>query len=138
MSAESRPYLVFISHATKDRWVARKVAEEIEKAGAQTFLDEKDIEGGDSIPETIRERLEACDELIVLLSASSIARPWVLIEIGAAWGLRKRIVAVIDKLSPSEIPDPIAPYKAYDLNDLDRYLEEVGARARAPSNPRRS
>ena len=52
-----------------------------------------------------------------------------LIEIGAAWVLGKRIVAIIDKVSPEEMPDVIAPYKAIDLNNFDEYLEQLMNRA---------
>jgi hypothetical protein len=115
-------YTVFISHSTKDRFIAQQVAGLIEEAGGdlgiETFLDEKDIEFGGSIPERIRQGIKDCGELVVLLSEYSVDRPWVLIEIGAAWVLEKRIVAVMDKLSPDQVPDVIAPYRAVDLNDV--------------------
>ena len=114
-------YLVFISHSSKDRWVAKqmvKLIEERNKGYVEVFLDEKDIEGGQSIPDSIRNSIEQCDEFLVLLSNRSKDRKWVLIEMGAAWGLRKRIVMIIDKVSPNEMPDLFSPYKAIDLNDF--------------------
>lgn len=46
-------YLVFISHSEKDRWIAEQVAALIEEKcrehDVKTFLDEKDIAGGESI-----------------------------------------------------------------------------------------
>jgi len=54
----------------------------------KTFLDEKDIHGGDSIPESIRAKIRECHEFVVLLSRYSIDRQWVLVEVGAAWGLK--------------------------------------------------
>ncbi len=89
------------------------------------FLDEKDIEAGESIADSIRTSIEQCDEFIVLLSRYSKDRPWVLIEMGAAWGLRKPIIAVIDKVGPKEMPDIISPYKATDLNDFDAYVDQL-------------
>lgn len=64
--------------------MARLIEERGESLQVKTFLDEKDIEGGDSIPEEMRESIQKCDELLVLLSPYSVDRPWVLIEIGAA------------------------------------------------------
>jgi len=128
-------YLVFISHSTKDRWIARQAAKLIEAQGRghgiKTFLDEKDIEGGESIPETIRQNIQRCHEFLVLLSRNSIDRPWVLMEIGAAWALEKRIIAITDKVTPEEMPDIIAPYKAIDLNSFDDYLEQLLKRVKA-------
>jgi hypothetical protein len=100
------------------------------KAGrVKTFLDEKDIQGGDIVQESIRAKLLECDEFVVLLSRYSIDRQWVLIEVGAAWVLNKRIIAITDKITPEEMPEITRPYKALDLNEFDRYLEEVVARS---------
>lgn len=124
-----KPYLVFISHSEKDRWIAKLMAALIEEKcqaySAETFLDEKDIAGGESIPESIRKNIQECSEFLVLLSRYSIDRPWVLIEIGAAWVLGKRIIAITDKVIPEEMPDIITPYKAIDLNSFDEYLEQL-------------
>jgi len=129
-----KSYLVFISHSKKDRWIAKQMATLIEEEGreygAKTFLDEKDIAGGESIPESIRRNIQECDEFLVLLSRYSIDRPWVLIEIGAAWVLERRIIAIIDKVTPEEMPDIITPYKAIDLNSFEEYLEQLINRAK--------
>ena len=50
-------YQVFVSHATSDKWLAKVICEKIEGVGASTFRDDRDINGGDDIPEEIRKRL---------------------------------------------------------------------------------
>jgi hypothetical protein len=94
------------------------------------FLDENDIQIGQSIPDTVRSSIERCDEFVVLLSPYSKDRPWVLLEIGAAWGRHKLIIAVIDKIGPNEMPEIIYPYKATDLNDFDDYVRQLLKRAK--------
>jgi len=132
-----RPYLVFISHSSKDQWIARQMSNLIEQRGKAnhivTFLDEKDIHSGESIPESIRAKIRECDEFVVLLSRYSIDRQWVLVEVGAAWGLDKHIVAITDKITPEEMPEITRSHKALDLNEFDRYVEEVVARGRKGS-----
>jgi TIR domain-containing protein len=121
-------YRVFLSHAYKDRWIAKQCARLIEEAAkphVEVFFDEKDIEGGQSIPDSVRSGIEKCDEFLVLLSRYSKDRPWVLVEMGAAWGLRKPIIAIIDKIGPKEMPDIVSPYKAIDLNDFDQYINQL-------------
>jgi hypothetical protein len=121
-------YRVFLSHSHKDRWIARQCARLIEEAAmphVEVFFDEKDIEGGQSIPDSVRAGIEKCDEFVVLLSRYSKDRPWVLIEMGAAWGQRKPIVAIIDEIGPKEMPDIVNPYKAIDLNDFDQYINQL-------------
>jgi len=118
-------FFVFISHSTKDRWIARQISKLLRSAGINSFLDERDIKIGDSIPESIRASIRDCSEFLVLLTKNSLNRPWVLIEISAAWGHGKRIIAIIDKVAPEEMPEIILPYKAVDLNDLDEYIRQV-------------
>src|SRR2546422_3652518 len=103
-----RRYRVFLSHAAKDNWIARQMTHLMEEQGVTVFLDEKDIEGGEDIAERIRIALEECDEFVVLLSRYSVNRQWVLIETGAAWMLRKRMTATVDKITSQELPDILA------------------------------
>jgi hypothetical protein len=127
----ARKYSVFISHSTNDRWIAKQIANLVEQAGPiSTFLDERDIIVGDSIPESIRTNIQQCNEFLVLLTKNSINRPWVLIEISAAWGQDKRIIAIIDKVQPREMPEIILPHKAIDLNDFDQYIKQLKERVK--------
>ncbi len=126
----STDYLVFISHSSKDRWIARQMARLIEERDIRTFFNEKDFQGGDRIPETIKKNIKECKELLVLLSSASVQSDWVKYEIGAAWVLRKRIVPIVDKLSPEQMPVLPEQVKAVDLNDFDNYLNNLGERAK--------
>lgn len=130
-TSTARDFLVFISHSTKDRWIARQIAKLLEAAGGiKTFLDERDIKVGDSIPESIRTNIQQCNEFLVLITRNSLNRPWVLIEISAAWGQGKRIIAIVDKVAPEEMPEIMLPYKAVDLNDLEEYIRQVVERVK--------
>lgn len=131
--APSKPtYQVFVSHATADKWIATTFCEKIDATGATSFRDDRDINGGDSIPESIRTQIQVSRELVVLLTPDSIERPWVLLEVGAAWGRRKgyRIVPVLCHVSFDAIPDIIEGKKALHINDFDKYLAELKHRAK--------
>jgi len=122
-----RLYSVFLSHATADKWLAKTLCEKIEGTGAKTFRDDRDIKGGDDIPEEIRRSIVQSDELVVLLTPESVNRPWVLLEVGAAWGRRRRsrIVAVLCHVEVDTVPEMIASKKALPLNQFDDYLREL-------------
>jgi hypothetical protein len=130
-TAETRPaYRVFISHATADKWMARVLCEKLEAIGVETFRDDRDIDGGDHIPARLRQEIDRADELLVLLTPNSVNRPWVLLEIGAAWHRDMRIVALLYNATAEVIPAILQPRKAIDLNAVDDYLAEVAARLR--------
>jgi hypothetical protein len=134
-------YQVFISHATADKWIAKTLCEKIEGlTGAVTFRDDRDIGGGDDIPDEIRAEIARSKEFVVLLTPKSISRPWVLLETGAAWGrgARIRIVALLYHVDFDPIPDMIKSKKVFDLNDFDRYLDELAAACGSSHDHRRS
>src|SRR5580704_15529162 len=128
--------LVFISHSSVDTWVARQIAREIEARGATPFLDEAQVDAGADFEEDILNFLERAHELVVLITPWALDRPYVWAEIGAAWGRRIPIVALLLGLTPTELQTrPGAPVflKKRDLlllNDIDIYLEQLSARMR--------
>src|SRR5436309_6199804 len=115
----AKPYQVFVSHATADKWLAKVLCEKIEATGAKTFRDDRDSHGGDDIPEEIRRQIKQSKEIMVLLTPESINRQWVMLEVGAAWGWRKRmrILLVRQHVSVDPIPGMIKNKKSILLNE---------------------
>ena len=125
-------YQVFVSHATADKWLAKTICDKIEAVGASTFRDDRDIHGGDDIPEEIRLQIRRSKEFVVILSPESVDRPWVLLETGVAWGWSRkmRIVTVLCHVTIDPVPDIIKSKKAVPLNQFDDYLRELSIRIR--------
>lgn len=121
---------VFISHSSTDKWVARQISRQLHDRGIDSFLDEKDIETGDSIDSAIQEHLADCDELLMLLSPAALKSAWVLIEIGGAKALGKRLVPILVHVGTNDLPRPLTAGLARDLNEIDSYLNEIEARSR--------
>jgi hypothetical protein len=133
------PYQIFISHATVDKWLARVVCDKLEAVGATTFRDDRDIRGGDDIPEEIFRQIRQSQEFLVLLTPASVNRPWVLLEVGAACGCEPppRIIAVRYYVETDSIPSLIKAKKGFHLNELDAYLAEVTSRVEGRHEPTR-
>jgi hypothetical protein len=55
-------YQVFVSHATADKWIAAVLCDKLEAIGAVTFRDDRDIDGGDDIPDRLREQIQRSQE----------------------------------------------------------------------------
>jgi hypothetical protein len=127
-AAEPSVYTVFISHSSKEKWIARQISKEIEALGAKTWLDTKDLRGGDEIRRSIKRGIRVSREVIVLLSENSITSQWVIFEAAIADGQGKRITPVLNNLSPDVMPTPLQGIKAIDLNDFDDFLLELARR----------
>jgi hypothetical protein len=126
-------YVIFISHSSNDAWIAKTIAEQIESLGAECWLDEKDLEGGNVIVDEIISGIEACKEAIVLISSNSVNSPWVSFEIGGVRAQHKRVTPILNNVHPNEMA-PIQDIKAIDLNKFDEFLAQLRRRiARAHS-----
>jgi len=122
---------VFISYSTTDTWIARKICEDLGRIGVEVFLDSKDIESGDDVEEAVRQHLVTSDELLLLVSSASLSSHWVMMEVGAARTLGKRLVPVLINVSPNELPQPFNRHLARDLNQIERYYAEITERSRS-------
>lgn len=126
--------LVFVSHSSRDTWVAKQIAREIAECGASPFLDEAQVDAGADFEEDILEFLERAHELVVLLTPWAFERPYVWAELGAAWGRRIPIVALLLGITASELQNrPGAPVflkkrDLLELNDIETYLGQLRQR----------
>src|SRR5262245_43205966 len=131
------PYRVFVSHGSDDTYIVhRHLQQDIEKSGALVFVDAGALQYGDDFRNIILEELGRCDELLVLLTPSSIRRPWVLAEIGAAVIRGKRVVAV--RYGPSEkrlqelgILSLLGNHSLLVLDRFDDYVNQLTLRVKA-------
>jgi hypothetical protein len=129
-----QPYTVFVSHSSLDTWVAKKIAEEIGQRGADTSLDEAQIQIGENVDDRIFSALESASELLVLLTPWAIERPYVWAELGAARVRRILIIGVVHGQSFEDVlqhPKALSILKERNLvqlNNVDRYFEQLGYR----------
>jgi hypothetical protein len=75
--------LIFISHSSKDKEVARKIKRELELLGLQVWLDEANIRVGQSIPNEIAEAINECSVFCLLISQTSKDSSWVKRELNS-------------------------------------------------------
>lgn len=104
--------------------------------GTTPFLDEAQIDAGADFEKDILNFLERAHELVVLLTPWALERTYVWAEIGAAWGRRIPIVALLLGLTPAElqsrpgVPVLLKKRDLLQLNEIDVYLEQLAARTR--------
>lgn len=133
-------HLVFVSHSGADTWVAKRIADAVQACGAVPFLDEAEIDVGADFEEDILDFLGRAHELVVLLTPWALERPYVWAEIGAAWGRRIPIVALLLGVSPGElqskagVPVLLKKRNLLNLNEIDTYLVEVRERVKGKSS----
>lgn len=75
---------IFLSHSHSDKPFARRLGNDLRKAGHAVWIDEAEINIGDSLIEKIREGLDDVDYVAAILSNASIASKWVTRELDIA------------------------------------------------------
>lgn len=91
----------FLSHAHKDRFIARKLADELKKHAIDAFVAHDDIKLGDKWESSLLEKIKNCDLFIAILSENFHQADYTDHEVGIAYGLEKTILPLsIDKTMP--------------------------------------
>lgn len=133
-------YREFFSHGGDDTYIVTDLLRpKLAETGAEVFVDAGEIQYGDDFRGQILDEIGRCDELVVLLTASSLRRPWVAAEIGAMLVRGKRIVTIIYGPSETELQDLgelslLGTNKLLELNDFGIYVEQLRARVEASAN----
>ncbi|MET0070721.1 MAG: toll/interleukin-1 receptor domain-containing protein [Candidatus Thiodiazotropha sp.] len=127
---------VFISHASNDVWVAKQLAKQVQECGADTFLDEENIEHGDDFDNVIIEEAASSSEMLVLFTPIASERKYVWFEMGMFAAARKRIVIVLYGVTKEAIstdkltPNIIKRIDSVELNDIESYFNELKERVK--------
>lgn len=98
---------VFLSHNSADKKFVRRLAADLRLAGHVVWIDEAEINIGDSLIEKIREGIDEVEYVAVVLSRASIQSEWVRRELDIASNREieeKRIVVLPLLLEDVEMP----------------------------------
>ncbi len=120
---------VFICHASEDKPAARALALEMKKLGAEVWFDEWEIKVGESIVQKINDALGTVSHLVVLLSHTSVDKPWVRREMSSALMQQlsqKHITVLPLRLDDCRIPPILADIKYADCrNGMESALHQL-------------
>jgi hypothetical protein len=120
-------YDFFISHSGEDKHIAEELVRCINEKGKTCYMAALELKPGDKWADEIRDAIERSRGLLLLITPRSINKPWILIETGSAWLLRKKIVPVLNLVSPSEIEkiDILRNYQAHVIDTINEREEFV-------------
>jgi len=76
---------IFLSHNQRDKDFVRRLAVDLQRLGANVWLDERELDIGDSIVSAVQTAIAAADYVAVVLSPHSVQSKWVQREMEAAF-----------------------------------------------------
>jgi hypothetical protein len=121
---------LFISHSQKDAALATLLVHCLEACLLAedgtircTSVPGYELEPGVNANETIRQNIKQCSVMIGLLTEDSLQSGYVIMELGAAWGLEKLTCPVLaPTVAFNRIPGPLATTHAIKLDDPTRLV----------------
>jgi hypothetical protein len=136
---------VFLSHSHRDESFARRLTADLRHAGHIVWLDEAEIQIGDSLTEKIREGIDTVDFVAAVLSTTSVDSEWVKRELDLASNREldeKRVVILPILLHDVELPGFLKGKRYADFRKEDNYqssldslLERLGSANPQPELP---
>jgi len=117
---------IFLSHSSRDKFFVRKLAERLKSVGIRVWLDEAEINIGDSLTEKIGHAITEMDFVGVVLSNNSVNSEWVQRELQIAIQRElatKRVVVLPLLLDPVEIPHFLKDKLYADFTTPERFEE---------------
>lgn len=76
----NQPYRIFLSHASADKPLARRISNYLLERRINVWLDEVDIRVGESIPEKVADGLASSAAICLLVSKAASSSQWVARE----------------------------------------------------------
>lgn len=128
-SGQTRPPVVFLSHASEDKILAREIAARLFENGMDVFFDEWEIRAGDSLRGKIDAGLGRCTHFIALLTPYSVEKSWVRAEMDAAFVKRVegecRFIPLRHNLQAQELPPLLRGLLSPEIKDIDDDIAQV-------------
>ena len=124
---------VFISHASTDAKLAKRVAHVLREAGFKVW-DDTQILPGDNWGTQLAEALQESEAMVVLLTPNSLHSPNLSHEVGYALGkegYKGRVIPVL-AASPEQLPKEDIPWilhKFHIIQLQDQEKDEEGLRS---------
>ncbi|ABF42475.1 Toll-Interleukin receptor [Candidatus Koribacter versatilis Ellin345] len=123
------PPKVFVSYASEDKQrFVLQFATELRANGVEAWLDRWEILPGDSLVEKLfNEGLKNADAVIVVVSSTSVVKPWVKAELDTATVNRitKQVKIIPVVIDSCEIPESLKSLLWVRIHNLQSYVDEL-------------
>jgi len=116
---------VFLSYAIADKDEARMVFDILMKEEKTAFLAERSIEAGDFWEDRIKEALKNCRYFWILVTPNSLHSEWVITEWATAWSLDKKIVPILFRCKPEDLPKRLQSYQCVDFHQIEKAVRSI-------------
>ena len=119
---------VFLSHSSKDKPAVRRISHSLESQGISVWLDEAEINVGDSLFQKIADAIESIDFVVAVISNASVTSKWVQKELQLAMTkeiLNQKVTVLPLVIDSCKIPFFISDKCFADFRDPNCYDDSI-------------
>jgi tetratricopeptide (TPR) repeat protein len=126
---------VFISHSSKDKVTAVRLAQDLKKAKVRVWIDKSKLKAGDPLVERLQDAIQQSQNLILLWSRPASESFYVKAEWLAAYHLKKGIIPCL--VDSTDLPPFLLDFIRCDFRTSydqgrDLLVEALGRKAPTP------
>lgn len=125
---------VFISYASEDRELTKRLAAELSSQGYSVWWD-TDLLSGDRFSENIQFELDKAKAVVVVWTSFSVQSRWVYSEATRADSASKLIPVKSSDVQLNQIPLPFGSLQTGDVNDIKPIVRKLSVLIGAPNRP---
>lgn len=121
---------IFLSHSSKDKTFARRLAADLTAYGLRVWIDEAEMQVGDSLIGRLEDAIDEMEYLAVILSPHSVESEWVLKEVRMAMHREiagKKVVVLPLLYQDCVLPGFLRDKIYVDFRNADDYEQGVQA-----------
>lgn len=111
---------IFLSYSTRDKHFVRRLAGDLDRAGLEVWLDERELRAGDDLG-AIEAAIHGAGVLVVVVSLASAGSAWVEREIEMAESKALRVFPVLLEDVPGRWADRVARLAPADFRRPQEY-----------------
>lgn len=119
----------FVSYTTQDQQLAMSIQSELRTQNLDVFMASVSLQPGELWPDTVLRNLRASSCVVFLASKVASRSEFVNQELGMAFGANKRVIPVLWKIAPSDLPGWAANLQAFNLGGTsDQEIRALSAK----------
>jgi hypothetical protein len=125
----SEDYDVFLSYSLRDRDWVMGLVKALSQRNFRVWSGSEVIRPGDSWVKAIDEGIRRSKSIVTVITPESVSSSFIAAELGSALALRKTLIPIVSKDTPSEeLPGPVRLRRYIPMDEPDIVAEEISRR----------